>query len=142
MEAKLIKREAKARVSGSQISLKRFKWSKEKTSFLTRYMTQHASDVKWKDAMFRDDDALLKVAEAVSQRFQWECRVADMQRRLTSLKERWRKIERIKDHGSASWDHATMTINMREDDYQRYAKVLRLRLLFNLQSDVAVKFYG
>jgi hypothetical protein len=51
-------------------------------------MAQEASNVKWKDAMFREH-ALLKVAEAVSQQFQQECSVADVQRRLTSLREEW-----------------------------------------------------
>jgi hypothetical protein len=89
-------------------------------------MAQEASVVKWKDAMFMED-ALLKVAEVVSQRFQKELSVTNVQRRLTSLREEWRKIERIKSHSSTTWDHATRTINMREDDYQQYSKVPRLK---------------
>jgi hypothetical protein len=83
VDANLIKDKTEVTVSGSQTSSRRFKWSKESTSFLTGYMAQEASDVKWKDAMFRED-ALLKVAEVASQRFQRECSVADVHRRLTS----------------------------------------------------------
>ncbi|KAK3166191.1 hypothetical protein QOZ80_1AG0042590 [Eleusine coracana subsp. coracana] len=122
VEAKLIKNKTEVTVSGNKNSSRQFRWTKERTNFLTRYMTQQASDAKLKDAMFRED-VLLKVADAVSQRFQRECGVADVQRRLTSLREKWRKIERMKSHGSASWNHATRTISMNEDDYQRYAMV-------------------
>ncbi|XP_062228055.1 uncharacterized protein LOC133926238 isoform X2 [Phragmites australis] len=80
---------------------------------------EQASGAKGKDALFRED--ALEVTEAVSRRFQRECGVADVRRRLTTLKERWRRIEKMKAIGSTSWDHATRTISMREDDYQQYA---------------------
>jgi len=58
------------------------------------------------DALFKED-TLREVAEAVSLQFERECCFADVQRRLTALREKWRRVERIKSLGSASWDHAT-----------------------------------
>ncbi|KAK3162690.1 hypothetical protein QOZ80_1BG0092530 [Eleusine coracana subsp. coracana] len=122
MEAKLIKNKTEVTVSSNKNSSRKFRWTKERTNFLTRYMTQQASNAKLKGAMF-SEDVLSKAADAVSQRFQRECGVADVQRRLTSLREKWRKIERMKSHGPASWNHATRTISMNGDDYQQYAMV-------------------
>ncbi|TVU36233.1 hypothetical protein EJB05_18170 [Eragrostis curvula] len=110
VEPNLNEDETKVSVRSSQTSSKRFKWSKERTNFLTRYLMQQASDAKGKDAVFRED-ALLEAAEAVSQRFQRDCSVADVQRRLATLREKWRSIERIKGHASASWNHATRTVH-------------------------------
>ena len=76
-----------------------------------------------KDALFRED-TLREASEVVSQRFQRECSVADVQRKLTALGERWQRIEKMKSLGSASWDHATRTISMREEDYQQYSMVM------------------
>ncbi|OEL36705.1 hypothetical protein BAE44_0002276 [Dichanthelium oligosanthes] len=117
VEPKAIENEAEVMISGSRISSKRFTWNKERTKFLINYL---ASNAKRKDAMFRED-TLLEAAEAVSQRFQRECGLADVQRRLATSKERWRRIERMKAHGSSSWDHATRMISMQEDNYQHYA---------------------
>jgi predicted NACHT family NTPase len=117
--------EAGCIISSSQNSSRRFKWSKDRTKFLTNYLTQQASDAKGKNGLFRED-TLGEAAEAVSQRFQRECSVADVQRRLTALREKWRRIENLKALGPASWDHTTRTINMREADYQLYAMVMGL----------------
>lgn len=84
---------------------------------------EHASVVKGKDALFREN-TLPAVAEAVSRRFQRQCGVADVCRRLTALKEKWQRIVKIKVISAASWDHATRTISMREDDYHHYAMVM------------------
>ncbi|XP_021313491.1 uncharacterized protein LOC8062457 isoform X3 [Sorghum bicolor] len=105
---------------GSQTASRRFIWSKHRTKFLTNYLMQQASDGKGKDALFKED-TLREVAGAVSQQFQRQCCAADVQRRLTALREKWRRVERIKSHGSASWDYATRTICIREEDYQQYA---------------------
>ncbi|WVZ67897.1 hypothetical protein U9M48_016914 [Paspalum notatum var. saurae] len=112
--------EAGGMTRGNQTSSSRFMWSKRRTKFLISYLMQKASDAEGKDALFRED-TLREVAEAVSQRFQRECGVADVQRRLTALREKWRRIETIKAFGSASWDHATRTISMRGQDYLQYA---------------------
>ncbi|KAJ1286571.1 hypothetical protein BS78_03G363000 [Paspalum vaginatum] len=112
--------EAEGMIRGSQTSCSRFMWSKRRTKFLISCLMQKASDAKGKDALF-SEDTLREVAEAVSQRFQRECSVTDVQRRLTALREKWQRIEKIKALGSASWDHATRTISMQGQDYLPYA---------------------
>ncbi|XP_062207728.1 uncharacterized protein LOC133909350 isoform X2 [Phragmites australis] len=119
---KVIGNEREVIVSGSRTSSKRFTWSKERTKFLTNYLMEQASDAKGKDALFRED-TLVEAAEAVSRQFQRECVVADVQRRLTTLREKWRRIEKMKALSSASWERATRTISMRQDDNQQYAMV-------------------
>lgn len=106
-------------VSSSRTSCGRFIWSKNRTKFLVSCLMQQASDAKGKDDLF-SEDTLQEVAEAVSQRFQRRCGVADVRRRLTSLREKWRRVEKMKGLGSASWDHATRTVSMRGEDYQQY----------------------
>jgi hypothetical protein len=123
VEPKVSQSEAEGIFSGSQASSRRFIWSKHRTKFLTNYLMQQASDGKGRDALFKED-TLRQVAEAVSQQFQRECCVADVQRRLTTLREKWRRVEKIKSLGSVSWDHATRTISIREEDYQQYALVM------------------
>ncbi|XP_012701197.1 uncharacterized protein LOC101781238 isoform X1 [Setaria italica] len=120
VDPKVIENEAECIVSGSLTSSRRFKWSKDRNKFLTNYLMQQASGAKGKDALFRED-TLREAAEAVSQRFQRQCSVDDVQRRLTALREKWQRIENMKALGSASWDHTTRMINMREADYQQYA---------------------
>ncbi|KAL6616516.1 hypothetical protein ACP70R_038786 [Stipagrostis hirtigluma subsp. patula] len=111
--------ETGAMVTGSK-NCSRFRWSKERTRFLTSYLVKQASDAKGKDTMFRED-ALVEAARAVSRGFQRECSVADVKRRLTTIREKWRRIQKMKALRSATWDEATRTIIMREDDYQQYA---------------------
>ncbi|CAO2182090.1 unnamed protein product [Urochloa humidicola] len=120
VDLKVIENEAECITSGSPTSSRRFKWTKDRTKFLTNYLMQQASDTKGKDALFREDN-LREAAEAVSEQFQRECSVADVQRRLAALREKWQRIEKMKALSSASWDHATRTISMREEDYQQYA---------------------
>jgi hypothetical protein len=60
------------------------------------------------------EDTLRKVAEAVPQQFQPESCVADVQRRLTALREKWRRVERIKSLG----------LSIRDEDYQQCAMVM------------------
>ncbi|CAL4972758.1 unnamed protein product [Urochloa decumbens] len=119
VDPKVIENEAECITSGSPDSSRRFKWTKDRTKFLTNYLVHQASDAKGKDALFRED-ALQEAAEAVCQRFQRKCSVADVQRRLVALREKWQRIEKMKALGSVSWDHATRTISMREEDYQQY----------------------
>ncbi|RLN23024.1 signal recognition particle subunit SRP72-like [Panicum miliaceum] len=119
-DPKVIENEAECIVSRSPTSSRRFKWNKDRTKFLTDYLMQQASDAKGKEALFRED-TLREAAEAVSQRFQRKCGVADVQRRLKALGEKWKRIQKMKALGSVSWDHATRTISMREEDYQQYA---------------------
>lgn len=57
------------------------------TTFLTNYLMQQASHGKGKYVLF-EEDTMREVAEAVSQQFQRECCVADVQRRLTALREK------------------------------------------------------
>jgi len=123
VDSEVIINEAGCIISGQQTSSRRFTWSKGRTKFLTNYLAQQASDAKGKDALFRED-TLREASEVVSQRFQRECSVADVQRKLTALGERWQRIEKMKSLGSASWDHATRTISMREEDYQQYSMVM------------------
>ncbi|CAL4953330.1 unnamed protein product [Urochloa decumbens] len=115
----VIENEAECIISGRPTSSRRFKWTKYRTKFLTNYLAHQASDAKGKDALFREDN-LREAAEAVSQRFQRDCSVADVQRRLAALREKWQSIEKMKALSSVSWDHATRTISMREEDYQQY----------------------
>lgn len=123
MEPKVFQNETQGMISGGQTSSRRFIWSKLRTKFLTGYLVRQVSDCKGKDALFAED-TLREVAEAVVQRFQRECGVADVQRRLTALREKWRRVEKIKSLASASWDHATRTISVQEEDYQQYAMVM------------------
>ncbi|CAO1946849.1 unnamed protein product [Urochloa humidicola] len=120
VDPKVIENEAECITSSSPASSRRFKWTKDRTNFLTVYLIQQASDAKGKDALFRED-TLREAAKAVSQRFQRECSVADVERRLAALREKWQRIEKMKALGSVSWDHATRTISMREEDYRQYA---------------------
>ncbi|CAO1944130.1 unnamed protein product [Urochloa humidicola] len=119
VDPKVIENEAECITSSSPASSRRFKWTKDRTKFLTIYLIQQASDAKGRDALF-SEDTLREAAKAVSQRFQRECSVADVQRRLAALREKWQRIEKMKALGSMSWDHATRTISMREEGYQQY----------------------
>ncbi|CAO1942577.1 unnamed protein product [Urochloa humidicola] len=120
VDPKVIENEAECITDGSPASSRRFKWTKDRTKFLTIYLIQQASDAKGRDALFRED-TLREAAKAVSQRFQRQCSVADVQRRLAALRDKWQMIEKMKALGSVSWDHATRTISMREEDYRQYA---------------------
>ncbi|KAF8642744.1 hypothetical protein HU200_067125 [Digitaria exilis] len=120
VDPKVSENEAECIIRGSSTSSRRFKWSKDRTKFLTNYLMQRASDAKGKDALFRED-TLREAAEAVSQWFHRECSVADVLRRLTALRDKWRRIQNMKALGSASWDHVTRTINMPEADCKQYS---------------------